>query len=448
MTLGVFNRRTMMRGLFGGAAVGVSLPLLDAFLDTNGTALADGKPMPVRFATYFWGLGLTPGQWVPSKVGAGYDIPNEMKFLEGGLDKKTSIFSGLTAILDGKASHPHWSGMAAVITGQAPVKVNSFDGLSSFDTAVADHLGGGTRFRTIECTPYGKQSNSYSSRGEDSFKTADSSPLALYTRIFGPGFHDPNSGEWAPDPKVLVKKSVLSSVTAQRQALMKAAGTSDRARLEQYFTSIREMEQKLDAELTRPEPCEACVVPESPAEPPRTGDVPTVNNNNAIMSKLTAMALACNQTKVVNYVYTSATSELYRKGDTNVYHQHTHEEPVDSKLGYQPISAELSRHSVAGFGTFLKALDEVKEGAGTLLDNSLVLGYSDTGWAKIHSIDNIPIILSGGAGGRHKGGTHIASAGDTITRVSLTAQQLVGMPVGSFGTGSMKTTKPFTEIMA
>jgi len=58
------------------------------------------------------------------------------------------------------------------------------------------------------------------------------------------------------------------------------------------------------------------------------------------------------------------------------------------------------------------------------------------------------MLIAGGAGGRHKGGYHIASAGEPVTRVSLTAQQLAGAPVGEFGAGAMKTSRPITEIMA
>jgi hypothetical protein len=160
------------------------------------------------------------------------------------------------------------------------------------------------------------------------------------------------------------------------------------------------------------------------------------------------MALACNQTRVVSYMFTPATSELYRPGDTPVYHAHTHEEPIDGKLGYQPISSELADISVGGFATFLKAMDAIKEGDGTLLDHSLVLGYSDTGWAKIHSIDNIPMLLVGGANGKHKAGQHVKVGADPVTRVSLTVQQMMGLPVGSFGEGNMATSKPLTEVMA
>lgn len=448
MTKSFISRRGLLRGAFAGTAVGVSLPLLDKFLNGNGAAFADGAPLPTRFASFFWGLGLTPSLWEPKETGTGYALPRQLAFLGDGFKDRTSVFTGFTVKLNGRPSHPHWTGMAAIMTGQCPQRVNRFDGLPSFDTAIADAIGGGVRFRSIEYTPFRSAVKSYSSRGEDSFSTSDDSPLQMYTRLFGPGFHDPNSGDWKPDPRTLVRKSVLSAVSEQRNELVKSVGAADRARLDQYFTSIREVEQRLDAELTEPPPCESCVVPDAPEELPRKGDVPTVQHNNAIMSKLAAMALACNQTRVINTQFTPATSELYRPGDTNVYHAHTHEEPVDGKTGYQPISSELADVCVGGFATFLKALDEIPEGDGTLLDHSLVLGYSDTGWAKIHSIDNIPILLVGGAGGRHRGGQHVKVSADPATRVSLTVQQMMGLSVGSFGVGDMETSKPLTEVMA
>ena len=101
-----------------------------------------------------------------------------------------------------------------------------------------------------------------------------------------------------------------------------------------------------------------------------------------------------------------------------------------------------------GFGEFLTEMNAIKEGPGTLLDNMLVLGLSDTGYAKIHAIENIPMFLAGGAGGKHKAGQHIHSSGEPVTRVSLTAMQLAGAPVGEFGVGTMKTARPISEVMA
>jgi hypothetical protein len=92
-------------------------------------------------------------------------------------------------------------------------------------------------------------------------------------------------------------------------------------------------------------------------------------------------------------------------------------------------------------------MDAIREGDGTLLDHSLIMAFSDTGYAKIHSIENIPMFLAGGANGRHKAGQHIAMKGEAVTRVSLTAMQIVGAPVGEFGAGAMKTARPINEVL-
>ena len=73
------NRRTVLRGMLGGSAITVALPFLDCFLNTNGTALASGAPMPVRFGTWFWGCGMTPFRWTPATEGRDYEIGDELK---------------------------------------------------------------------------------------------------------------------------------------------------------------------------------------------------------------------------------------------------------------------------------------------------------------------------------------------------------------------------------
>lgn len=440
------NRRTVLRGAIGGLAVGVALPTLDMFLNGNGTAYAQGAKLPVRFGTYFWGLGLTPGRWVPKTTGPGYELTPELESI-GALKDKVTVFSGFNTITDGKPNLVHWTGHGGILTGVAPTKDKIFD-LPSFDTAVADAIGGGTRFRSIEITPFGSERLSYSTRTGSSFNTPETSPIALYTRLFGEGFQDPNSGTWKPDPQVLLNRSVLSAVSEQRKALMASVGAADRAQLDQYFTSVRAMENQLSVELQKPAPALSCLVPKKPEDLPVSGRIDVVNRNNKLMAELMAMALACNQTKVFNVVHTSSTSEAYLPGDTAIYHLHTHDEAVDPKLGYQPISSKLAGLAFSGFPDFLRALDAVREGDRTLLDNTLVFGLSESGWAKIHSVDNIPMFFAGGAGGRHKAGQHIAGNGDPVTRVSLTAQQLLGMPVGDFGVGGMKTAKPVSEVMA
>lgn len=447
-----FTRRSMMRGLLGGAAVCVGIPTLDQFLNGNGNAWADGAKLPVRFGTYFWGLGLTDTpaggtRWVPKTLGKGYEITPELESLKAVKDK-VSVFSGFRAIGDGRPNLVHWSGHASILSGVAPATSARFDG-PTFDTKVADAIGTFSRFKVLDLdASMSRKGVSYSTRTGGAFSTPETTPLALYERIFGEGFQDPNSDNWRPDPNIMLRQSVLSSITEQRQALMANVGKADQVKLDQYFTSLRDMENQLAVQLQKPEKCEACVIPGAPKEPKRAASIDVVNGNTKTMARLLAMAMACNQTRVFNFVHTSGTSETYLPGDSKIYHQITHDEPTDGQLGYQPVTSKIAGVVMQGLGEFLNEMDAIKEGAGTLLDNSLIMAFSDTGYAKIHSIENIPMFLAGGAGGRHKAGQHVASKGESVTRVSLTAMQLAGAPVGEFGAGTMKTSRPLTEVMA
>jgi len=447
-----FNRRSLLRGMIGGSAVCVGLPVLDVFLNGNGNAYADGAKLPTRFGTYFWGLGLTDTpaggtRWVPPTTGFGYEVMPELEPLRA-LKDKISVFSGFRAIPDGRANLVHWSGHASILSGVAPSTSSRFNA-PSFDTKIADAIGTSTRFKVLDIdASTSRQPVSYSTRTGSTFASPEVTPLALYNRLFGEGFQDPNSDHWEPDPSIKLRQSVLSAVKDQRQALMNSVGKDDQIKLDQYFTSVRDMENQLAIQLQRPEKCEACVIPGAPMEGKRSASVDVVNANTKAMAKLLAMGLACNQSKVFTFVHTAGASETYIAGKSKIYHQITHDEPTDKTLGYQQETSNLAGLVMQGFGDFLTEMNAIKEGDGTLLDNSLIMAFSDTGYAKIHSIENIPMFLAGGAGGRHKAGQHIHQQGDSVTRLSLTAMQIVGVPVGEFGEGAMKTSRPITEVMA
>jgi hypothetical protein len=442
----------MLRGVLGGTAVCLGIPALDMFLDNHGKAYADGAKLPLRFGTYFWGLGLTPivtggSRWVPKEAsGSPWTLTPQLKSLAG-LEKKITVFSGFKAELEGKSNIPHFSGTAALLTGRAPNQANVWDG-ATFDTAIADAIGSGTRFRQIDTSPYGSP-KSYSTRTPGAATSpADVSPLQLYTRLFGEGFQDPNADNFTPDPQVMLRKSVLSAVGEQRQALMSSVGAADKASLDQYFTSVRAMENRLAIELEKPAKAESCLVPKKPAAEPLARDIYTVNKNNKLMAELLAMGLACNQTKVFTVMHSEGTSGVFLPDDPAIYHLHTHDEPVDQTLGYQVLSEKCAGLCADAFGDFVHALDAIKEGDGTLLDNTLVFGYSDSGYARVHSVENIPVIMAGGARGAHKAGKHIQGNGDPVSRLVLTAQQLAGLQAGTFGEGAMRTTKAISEVIA
>src|ERR1700760_2126899 len=240
------DRRLVLRGVFQGSAVAMALPLLDCFLDGKGQALADtGKRIPTRFGTYFWGCGLTKELFVPKTLGANYDTTQQLASLEP-YKKKITVFSGLRAMVDDNPNYQHWTGLAAITTGISPTKAGEFDS-QTIDQTIADAIGHGTRFKSIEATCSGNKNESYSSLGGANTNPPEVSPLGLYTRLFGPGFQDPSKGDWKADPQVLVQQSALSVVAAAQKRLLQSVGANDRARLDQYFTSVRELEQTMAA---------------------------------------------------------------------------------------------------------------------------------------------------------------------------------------------------------
>jgi hypothetical protein len=432
--------------MLGGAAVTVGVPLLDCFLNTNGTALAAGGRMPVRFGTWFWGCGMTPDRWVPKTLGPNYDIPVELKPIEP-FKRQVTVLSGFQALLDGRSNFPHSSGNISVRTGSAPDKAEEVKA-PTIDILVGDVMGTDTRFRSLEMTATGDAKHSYSMRSANVTNPSEVSPLALYTRIFGAEFQDPNAADFKPDPRIMLRQSVLSAIKDHRDRFEKSLGQADRARLDQYFTSVRQMEQQLQLQLQKPPPAEACRVGKAPEETPIGTDVEMAIRNHKQMAELLAMALACNQTKVFNVVFSDSASSLRRSGSSTTHHSLTHEEQIDPKLGYQPQATWFVERSMEAWGTFLEVMTSIREGDGTLLDNTMVFAQSDTQLAKTHSIAGIPIMIAGKAGGKVKTGIHIAGNGDPISRVGLTVQQIMGVSVDRWGSGSMLTSKSIPELVA
>jgi hypothetical protein len=444
-----WTRRKVLKGMLRGSAVTVALPLLDLFLDGNGEALASGAPIPVRFGTWFWGCGINAARWIPDKVGADYDLKAELLPIAP-FKKKATILSGFNCTLGGRPNLMHWSGIMATFSGAAPLKGGTSGGTAeapTIDCLVSDAIGTGTRFRSLEVACTGEPGVSYSMRAGSTVNPSEVDPVSLYKRIFGSEFQDPNAGEFKPDPNIMMRKSVLSAVADGRDELMRSVGAADRARLDQYYTSLREMEQQLGLMLEKPAPAEACVIPKAPTKSALGPTWETAFKNHDLLGQLLVMALACNQTRVFNVALSMATSNLRREGSPESFHQLTHEEPVDEKLGYQPRSTFFIENSMEALANMLRMLDSVKEGNGTLLDHSLVLATSESNFAKIHSIDSLPIVVAGSAGGKWKSGQHIAGKGDPSSRVGLTIQQALGMPVGSWGVDAMQTSKPISEVL-
>ena len=441
------DRRVLLRGTLQGGAAVMALPFLDCFLDSKGQALAaTGQRIPTRFSTFFYGLGLTKSLWVPKTAGLDYEMTGQLKPLEA-YKKKLNVFSGLRVLVDDNPNFQHWSGVGASATGISPTKASEFDS-KTIDQTVADVIAHGSRFKSVAAACSGNPKESYSSLGGANTLPAEASPLSLYTRLFGPGFQDPSKGDWKPDPQVMLQQSVLSVVADDRKRAMQNLGAGDRARMDQYFTSVREAELQMAAELQRPEIVAKVTIPAAPGEMTVNNALPNMRNVTPLMSRLGALALATDQTRVFNLSISEPGSQIFVPGDPLGYHQSTHEEPIDPILGYQPRVAQYNVYSMELFAMLLKELDSIPEGDGTLLDHSLVYAFTDVSFAKIHALDGIPILLAGGASGRMKTGHHIAGDGSPVSRAGLTVQKAMGLSVDGWGKGSMETKSPFTELLA
>lgn len=448
-----FDRRTLLRGTLAGGAVSMGLPLLDCFLNDNGTALAQGAPLPVRFGAWMWGCGMNPERWVPTNEGAGYDLPVELQALDRELDSggrlrdKVSILSGFDVKLDGRPNFPHTTGLMGTLTGSLPEQDYTVPA-PTLDTIIAAEIGTSTRFRSLEMSCTGNPNQSYSFESQGVFNAPELSPMALYERVFGPEFADPNAGPFIPDARLMLRQSVLSAVKDDRERLLQRVGSHDRQRLDLYFTSVRQLEQQLDILLAGPPELDSCARAPTPGPESLGTEVGQSMSTNRLMADLLSFALVCDQTRVFSMMFSDRISGLRQAGSSSQHHQLTHDEAIDATLGYQPEATEFVYASMEAWADFIERLAVIPEGDGTLLDNSLVFGHSDVSFAKVHGITGMPMMIAGTAGGALEPGIHVRGSTSPSTRVGLTIQQVMGLNVESWGTRSMEATKPVSEILA
>lgn len=440
------KRRRFLHGMLQGGVLSLGLPVLDCMLNTNGNAWADGSPLPVRFGTWFWGCGMNPWRWNPKTEGTDYELTPELLAIAP-VREHVTVLTGFDVLLANKPNLPHRSGVWATLTGVAVDHQDDVPG-PSLDIVISDAIGTATRFRSLEMSATGNQAQSYSARNAGAVNPNEISPLGLYNRIFGPEFRDPSEAEFVPDPKIQLQHSVLSSLGRERKALEKRVGSGDRQRLNQYFTSLRQLERQLELQLSEPPQLAACERPPAPPEIETGTDIEVVDRNHDLMTDILALAMACDQTRVFNMVYSYGASSLRVAGNNKSHHQLTHEEPEDPELGYQPQSTFFVERSMQAWFRFVGKLAAVKEGDGSLLDNCLVLAHSETSYAKTHDVTGLPMMLAGRAGGRVRTGLHISGARSPVSMVGLTVQQAMGLNVSNWGSEEMQVSKSVSGILA
>ena len=212
---------------------------------------------------------------------------------------------------------------------------------------------------------------------------------------------------------------------------------------------MRDLERQFDQQLTKPEPIAACHPVAAPGQDPRPGiDADIVAQRHRQLTDLMVMALACDQTRVFNMAYSAAFAGTIKPGYEKPHHTTTHEEPIDKEAGYQTIASWFTRRAMEEWAYFVEAFAKQREGDGTLLDNTLIYASTDSNWARIHSIDGIPMFTAGRAGGRMRTGLHVDGGGTAATRVGYTAMKVFGVDAASWGSKSNNTAKEIAEILA
>jgi hypothetical protein len=439
------SRRRVLRGMLNGGAVTVALPFLNCFLNENGNALASSAPIPLRFGTWSWGLGMSEAIFVPKKTGANFDLPPEIAPLQS-VQKHINLFTNFNTFKDAAPNLCHHTGWVILRSGIAPLTSENRPG-ETIDVTIAKKVGNNTRFRNLCATATGDVRDSFSYENGNSVNTPEWSPLRLYQRLFGADFQNPNAAQFKPDPRIMVRKSVLSGVMEETRALSKELGTDDRARLDQYFTGLRDLERRFDLQLTKPEPIASCRAPGEPEDLPAGVDADLVSTRHRSMTDLMLMAVECDQARVFNMFTAAAFAGTTRRGYDKPHHTATHEEAVDKAQQCQPHVSWFTKRAMEEWAYFVQALAKIKEGDGTMLDNVLIYASTDQSFAKIHSIDGIPMFTAGRAGGRIKTGLHIDGKGSPGTRLGYTAMRLMGLDVPSWGSQSNSTSKEIGEIL-
>lgn len=435
------SRRAVLRGLARGALVTVALPPLEAMFDVNGLAYACDGVLPVRFGLFYWGNGNQPDRWTPTDEGSLWTLTEQLQPFDG-LQHLISVVTGLEVQFANES--PHGTGQAGLLTC-APLSDQNSD--SSFtaptiDQLIAAEIGGETVYRSLETAAHSSTSGR-SYNGPNSQNPAESNPYALFERVFGDTFREP--GETATiDPTLGLRRSVLDGVMGDLDALMGQVGAEDKARLEQHFDGIRDLETRLARLEEDPPELEACLKPDAPDEsyPDQEGR-PQLSAISRVTCDMLAMALACDQTRVFSHWFTDPINDLLFPGASAGHHDLTHNEAGD-----QPEVNDITLQVMEEFAYLVRALDAVPEGDGTLLDNCAVLATSEVSLAQTHSIDEMPALVAGSACGRLIPGLHVRKRRENATRLPLTLIRAMGINQASLGVDEAEETQGISELEA
>jgi len=393
----IATRQALSRRRFlQGAGVAMSLPLLDAMQPRFARA-ATSSPLanvkPHRMLGICNNLGLRPDLFFPSGAGREYAASPYLKLLQAHRNHFT-VISGV--------SHPNVDGGhpsdISFLTAAAHPASSSFRNTISLDQYIAERIGTLTRFPSLTLAINGA-ARSLSWTGTGVAIPPEQQASEVFNQLFLQG--TPEQVE-AQIHRLDTGRSILDAVAEQSRDLQRNVSARDRGRLEQYFTSVRDLEHRLQEsgewEL-KPKPVVNYAVPGELNAPAQYME------KVKAMYDLARLAFETDSTRAITLMMNSVgTPVVTIPGETitDSYHNLSHHGKAEEKLAQLKVLDEWHMKLLANLFSDLAA---VSEGGETLLDRTMILYGSNLGDANAHSTTNLPTLFAGG-GFNH--GQHLA----------------------------------------
>jgi hypothetical protein len=426
------NRRISRRAILHGAGVTMALPWLESFPVLAGDASA--PVFPKRFAVLFMGNGVNEDHWDAHGSGAEMVLSKTLTPLEP-LKHKINVIHGLFhKRATGHGIHPAQTG--GLLSGANIQKGPIIKAGVTVDQMIASRIGQDTAQQSIvlaceqPMTGYHETnySNAYSSHL--SWQTPDSPvPNEIYPSLAWDNLFE-NRGS-------LRNMSILDRVKADAEAVLRVIGSDDRTKLDEYLTSIREVEKRVEGMRKKEDKARDLAKQKNRAvftmDRPANGLPEDLREHARLMCDIIAIAFQTDKTRVATLLLARDLGALYypfldvRDG----HHSASHHNNSD---GYERIA----RFHLSQIAYLAAKLDSMPEGTGTVLDNSCLIWLSNMWIGRAHNNSRLPLVLAGGLGGTLQTGRTLdyLQAGDENRKMSslyLSLMDRMGVKLGRFG---------------
>jgi hypothetical protein len=393
--------------------------------------------------------GIHMPEWTPKTEGPLTQLPSILEPLKN-VREQIQVLSGLTvdkARPHGDGPGDHARAMSAFLTGAQPRKTHGADIRAgvSIDQYAAQKIGNRTRFGSLELgcergLNAGNCDSGYSCaysanlswRSETLPMAKEIDPRAVFERLFSNAVKkDVDASQARRD---LYRASILDLVAEDAKRLQRQLGITDQRKMDEYLTAVRELEVRI--RKSGPVVVVGSAKMAQPAGVPRDYE-----QHLRLLCDLLALAFQTDSTRIATFVFANEGSNRpYRAiGVPDGHHDLSHHGGSHEK---QEKIRKINRFHMTQFAFFLEKLKAVKEGAGTLLDNSMIVYGSGNGDGNRHNHDNLPILLAGRGGGTLAGGRHVRYPKDTpLTNLFLSLLERLEVPAERFGDSTGKLSR-------